>query len=650
MLKVQQSVIILMGAALASFIIVFLQKNAEEEVERSMVQAARTYSDTFTGIRNFYQEIVVNRVRGTEVYVTHDFRDHAHSVPIPATMIIELAEYLNGSEIDVTFALVSDYPFPWRAERHLLEFDVQALAALRQTGNDEYYRFDEEAGRTYLHYARPVVMETGCVDCHNNHPDSPRTDWEVGDVRAIQLFEIPVDETTAENQMTFAWLLGAIIFTSVTAIFSLLLFNWRSEQARQLLRAEAHFDTLTGAMRRQRFQEIYERQQRNGLFLLAIADIDDFKAVNTTLGHAAGDVVLREVAQGIRSAFPNAEVICRYGGEEFLILVERSKIDGSPSDYFDQAVKSLSQVAISIQDNMVPVTISVGYAKLAPDANLNFVATEADFALRHAKRLGKNRAVFASSDLLCSLGFTSQQYTMTDLDAALRKGEIRYFFQPIYDVTAQKIAAFEALVRWRREDGFAPPPAFLPQYLASLRKPENAPHVIKAIQTSIAETPWPVADVARISFNFDPYDLFNDPCKNSLVTALVDLKAQGYHVSLEITETSYLADRSSDEFSEKIHAIADLGFPVHMDDFGKEGASIERLAAFDFATIKTDRSLIAGLLTSDRKKFALRFLLEFASANGANVVVEGVETVEERDFLRSLGVRYMQGFLFGRPE
>lgn len=649
MLKIQQSAIILMGAALMAFIILFLQKNVDDEVERSMVLAARSYSDTFTGIRNFYQETVVERVLGSDVMVAHDFRELEQSIPIPATMMIELAHYLNGSDIDVTFALLSDYPFPWRADRHLLEFDVEALNALRSTDEREYFSFEKEAGRTYLHYARPVLMEEGCVSCHNSHPDSPKTDWSVGDVRAIQVFEIPIDETASGSQIGFAWLVGAIIFTATTAIYALLLMNWRSEQARLLLLRQAHFDTLTGTMRRQRFQEKYGHRNREREYLLAIADIDDFKAVNTNVGHAAGDVVLEKAAEGLKDSFPEAEVICRYGGEEFLVLIDRERIEGDEAEYFERAVRNFSKRGGRMEKSISPVTISIGYAKLPADADLNFVSTQADFALRHAKRLGKNRAVFASGELLRTLGFSSEQYTLADLEAALRNGEIQYLFQPIFDATEERIHGFEALVRWRRADGFAPPPAFLPQYLAALRNPENSPHVISTLRRSLAETPWPVDEVRKISFNLDPYDLFNEPTSNSLVSALLELRSWGYDIAIEITENTYLLDKSSDEFAAMLRVITQLGFSIHMDDFGRDGASIERLAAYDFDSIKTDRSLIAGLLNSERKKFALRFLLEFAQANGATVVVEGVETAAERDFLRALGVRYMQGFLFGRP-
>lgn len=650
MLRLQQAIIVLMGAALAALVILFLQRNVEDEIERATLHAARSYSETFTAIRNFYQEIVVNRVIDSDVVVTHDYRNFEHSVPIPATMMIELARYLNGSDIDITFALVSDYPFPWRDDRSLLEFDLQALKHLRQTGGSEFYWFDEEAGRTYLHYARPILMEEGCVSCHNSYPTSPKTDWSVGDVRAVQVFEIPIDDVSSENQLSLAWLLGAIIFTMITGVFSLLLLNWRSDQARNLLRKEAHYDTLTETLRRQRFQEIYENNKRNISYYLAIADIDDFKAVNTSLGHAAGDIVLARVAASIRDSFAGAEVVCRYGGEEFLILVPVNLVGPEPTKYFDHAVKCFSKTKISIRDIPIPTTISIGYVDLLPDADIDFRVIQADFALRHAKRLGKNRAVFASKELLRDLGFSFEQYTLFDLEEALKKGEICFVFQPIFDCQNNIVNSFEALVRWRRPDGFAPPPTFLPQYLAALRKSENAKFILSAIREALATTPWPVADLAKISFNIDPYDLFNDLEKNSLITALLELKKQSYCFALEITETPYLSDRSSEEFAERLRAVAALGFCVHMDDFGKEGASIERLAAFNFATIKADRSLIADLLSSQRRQFALKFLLEYAKSNNAAVVVEGVETEEERDFLRSLGVQFMQGFLFGKPK
>src|SRR6056300_935699 len=173
------------GLIVMGSLIFALTGSNERFAQNAVLETARSYSQTFTSIRNFYQVNVVERLQGTNAQIVHNFREVEGAVPIPATMMIELTSFLNQSNTDVTFALVSDFPFPWRANRPLVDFDKKALRYFREAGEPEFYEFRTENDTVYLHYARPVVMGDGCVGCHNSHPDSPKTDWKVGDIRAI---------------------------------------------------------------------------------------------------------------------------------------------------------------------------------------------------------------------------------------------------------------------------------------------------------------------------------------------------------------------------------------------------------------------------------------------------------------------------------
>lgn len=648
--KVQSFLIVLLGVSFASILFFVLSSNNKETIERSLLQSARTYSQTFTGIRNFYLQTVVERVSGTDVLVTHDFRDHEKAIPIPATMMLELSAFLNGETEDITFSLVSDYPFPWRADRYLTEFDVRALEMLRSSGADEYHELLEENGLTYLHYASPVYMKKGCVDCHNSHPDSPKKDWKVGDIRAVQVFEIPVDDTVRHLDFETSAVAATITLVGVTTIFALLFLNQRAARAQVLLRREAYFDVLTGAMRRQRFQELYGGPERQKDYYMVLLDIDDFKSFNTNYGHAVGDMVLATAVSNFRKAMPEAEVICRFGGEEFLLLIPVEKVGSKPDRYFSDAVAFVARKEIRLNDRISNCTVSAGYLLLRHTDDLIKASEKADTALRYAKRTGKNRAIEADPDLLNRLGYLDENYKLSDVVSAIERQEFSLFYQPIVDLETRQPIGYEALVRWCRDARPPVPPAsYLPQYISALRDPALADVVRNMVLSSLPPQRPGDDSTRRLSFNYDPYDLLSGFERNALTPVLRELVAQGYDIAIEVTETPYLQDASPEDVRRKFARITELGFTLHLDDFGKDGAGIERLASHSFSVVKADRSLIAELETLDRKRQMMALLVELTGSVGARLVVEGVESENERAILLGLGVKYAQGYLFGRP-
>jgi two-component system, sensor histidine kinase and response regulator len=206
------AVLVLAGAL--SLFVIYLDRAYRQG---SLVQAAQNYSDTITNFRDFYLQEVVARVQGSDIAVTHDYRMMDKAIPIPATMVLDLSDYLNSKDLEVTIALLSDYPFPARTGRALADFDVKALNSLRETGSDKFYEFVHENDETVLHFASPVRMQQGCVDCHNSHPDSPKRDWKVGDVRGVQIVELPTSNIGVSFNHEIAWLIAFLITASVGA-------------------------------------------------------------------------------------------------------------------------------------------------------------------------------------------------------------------------------------------------------------------------------------------------------------------------------------------------------------------------------------------------------------------------------------------------
>lgn len=647
---IQSFLILILGATFAATLFFAFYVNNRNNTERSLLQTARNYSKTFNGVRDFYLHEVVDRIDGSNVTASHDYRNIENTIPIPATFMIELSNFLNRKSDNITFALVSDYPFNWRKGRLLTDFDQRALSKIRESGGSEFFELFEENNTTFLHYANPVIMQPGCVSCHNTHPESPKKDWKVGDIRAVQIFEIPADGEISNLDFQTSVIAAMILFTGTSAVFSLLLLNRRAARSESMLKTEAYIDTLTGTMRRNRFQQIYDNQERKTDFYIFLIDIDDFKSFNTNYGHSTGDVVLREVAKSIERAIPDAEVVCRFGGEEFLVLIPVVKVDDEAS-YFDAIIADVSNNKISIDNQITNCTISAGYVVLKKDDDFIVSAEKADAALRYAKRNGKNQAVAANHQLLEKLGYSNKNYKRADITSAIKKQELMLFFQPIVQISSRKPVAYEALVRWCPQNEFPiPPTGYLSQYMSALRDPAMVEPMRKMVRRSLPPKDLTDSSTMSLTFNFDPQDLIYGFEENALTPVLLELLSEGYNIGIEIIETPYLYESAQDEIRGHLERIASYGFTIHLDDFGKEGSSIERLASYSFSVIKADRSLISGLVTSERKQQVLALLLDMTSSIGAKLVVEGVEDDEQCEVLAKLGIKYAQGFLFGRPQ
>lgn len=233
--KLQAFLIIVLGVTLAASLVFFMTSSQRNLNEAALVQSARNYNNFFSAMRGFYLGELLSRIQDSDIEITHDYHNKENALPIPATMSLDFSKYLNDRSTDVTVALVSRYPFPWRSDRELTDFDLRAIDKLEPLGSGEYSEFLTENDTTYLHYASPVVMGEGCVSCHNSHPETPKTDWEVGDIRGIQIVEIPVDATLSSIDFKLAAVSASVAAIGLTAIMALLILNQRAALAREEL-------------------------------------------------------------------------------------------------------------------------------------------------------------------------------------------------------------------------------------------------------------------------------------------------------------------------------------------------------------------------------------------------------------------------------
>ena len=198
-----------------------------------LVDAARSQAELLTSMRSFYLEEIVSRVDNAKV--SHDFRNKPGTIPIPATMTLEFSEYHNARSTSIAVALISEFPFPWRQPRQLTEFESRALRASRNLTIGEQWEFGDENGISYLSFASPIVMSQGCVECHNTHPDSPKTDWKVGDVRGLQVVQLPVESHMAEMDFEGTVVATLVAIVTFVVMMALLVLNHRAALAAQSL-------------------------------------------------------------------------------------------------------------------------------------------------------------------------------------------------------------------------------------------------------------------------------------------------------------------------------------------------------------------------------------------------------------------------------
>lgn len=385
-------------------------KLTSDILEEQMLTNAALISEVVHESRRLYSDEAVARVRGVQgVTVSNRYKDAPGGIPNPATFTILLGERLSR---DGTYIqMYSDLPFRNRNRR---ELDGFASTAITQAGREPQtpYITRESAGETErMRYAGAMVMEQSCVDCHNAHPDSPRRDWQVGDVRGV----LEVSQPLTAGTMGFAgvyWtrvaqMLVVVSVLAAAAVFALRTYRERRriEVAVQSRTAElehrAATDPLTQIANRGRLDEHLVREcalaaRTRREVAVVLADIDHFKRLNDRFGHQQGDACLRAVAECIAGSLQRpGDLAARYGGEEFAMVLAETDLAGAArvAENVRHAVASLDFATLA-----EPITISLGVATANPVNGFEpaRLLARADEALYAAKAEGRNRVVTRS--------------------------------------------------------------------------------------------------------------------------------------------------------------------------------------------------------------------------------------------------------------
>jgi diguanylate cyclase (GGDEF)-like protein len=405
-------------------------------------------------------------------------------------------------------------------------------------------------------------------------------------------------------------------------------------------------DVLTGLPNRTMFQQqlehLFRASEGNGsLFALHCLDLDQFKVINDTLGHPAGDTLLIEAGRRVLEA-ARGHFVARLGGDEFIVLQtvgdDRNAIDRLARDILD----TMAQPLVIDGNELVPST-SIGIAIAPQDGgDGQTLLRNADLALYRAKEAGRGTFAFFEESL--NERAQERRQLETDLRSAIERSEFELHYQPLFDLEQNRICSFEALIRWNHPTrGQISPADFIPVAEdTGLIVPIGA-WVVREACAQAAH--WP--EHIRVAVNVSPVQFHRGSLNETILRGLADSGLAPARLEVEITESIFL--EGGDATLRLLHSLRSLGVRVALDDFGTGYSSLSYLQSFPFDKLKIDRSFIQNLLTRDGASAIVRAITELAHALNIETTAEGVEETAQLLELRAHGCSSVQGFLFAEP-
>ena len=408
-------------------------------------------------------------------------------------------------------------------------------------------------------------------------------------------------------------------------------------------------DTLTNLPNRVHVNEVLDRLLADGgeqdHFAVIWVDLDGFKGVNDTLGHAVGDAVLIDAARRLRELCGPSEVVARLGGDEFVVIAPG--FDREAAEALSLAIGVAMKAPYTVGDAVaLRLDVSIGVSLFPEHGRTgDGLLIAADRALYAVKAAGK--ADFAVYDPIRHAGEEEMILFRTDLEAALSAGanQLELHYQPVTSLTDGRVTSREALVRWRHPvRGLVSPAAFIPLAEATGLIIPLGEWVLR--QACADAVKW--RDPVTVAVNVSPVQLRNVRLASVVSDALARTGLAAGRLEIEVTETVLLSD--NDTTQQNMRRIRSLGIPVVLDDFGTGFSSLSNLCRFAFDRIKIDGSFVREALHRRECAAVVRATIQLARELDIPTTAECIETQEQLDFVRASGCSDVQGYLLGRPE
>jgi|GEM_PF-453346 len=459
-----------------------------------------------------------------------------------------------------------------------------------------------------------------------------------GTIRDINGHRIPIEVRARE-----------ITYRDAPARISALIDLRERKQAEAQIRHLAQHDPLTNLPNRALFNErlpemVEETKARQSMSAVVLVDLDRFKDINDLYGHAAGDDVLREVADRLRAETRSSDMVARLGGDEFAILVCPIAFAAQAADLAHRLIARLS----------LPMTVN-GSVSIRPGASIGVaicprdgiedvtLMTRADTALYHAKNHGRNQYAIFEKGMDAEI--RRRQELEMHLENAVERDEFELYFQPRLDVATGRIVSYEALIRWHHpEKGMISPADFIPVA-------ENSGRIIaigewamrRACEIAVSE----LESHQGISVNVSPMQFREKNFVDMVLRVIRDTGIGPHRLEIEITESLLIDD--DQRAIAMLNALKKQGVRVALDDFGTGYSSLGYLSRFPFDTIKIDRSFVDDMQSDENAMAIIETIIRLGRALDMSIVAEGVEDLEALRMLAEKGCDEVQGFALGRP-
>jgi diguanylate cyclase (GGDEF)-like protein len=446
-------------------------------------------------------------------------------------------------------------------------------------------------------------------------------------------------------------------------------FNRMAEQLQmsfQQLERQANYDSLTGLLNRNSFfkklkvsiqerdrQRVTKHKRSNKnipdkvTFAVLFLDLDYFKTVNDSLGHLLGDQLLIEVATRLKQNVRSHDIVARFGGDEFMILL--NVFNEEEALLSAKRIGDAIQAPFTVQGHEIFMSTSIGIVlgNLNSQVPENFIQG-ADIALYRAKANGKS--CYALFDQTMHEEAIDRLKLETDLEYVISRQELETFYQPIVDLKTNEIVGFEALIRWNHpKDGLISPGRFIPVAEETGLAVDIGWWVLEDACTQLMiwqqEMPWCQSMV--MSVNMTAKQFFQSNLVEQLEDVIARTSLSPHCLKLEIMENAFMKYEDSVRF--KLKRIRNLGIQLSIDDFGTGYSSLSYLHRFPVNTLKIDRSFITPITKNSEQVDIVDAITVLAHRLNLNVIAEGIETIEQMEKLQCLDCDYGQGFLFSRP-
>ena len=423
------------------------------------------------------------------------------------------------------------------------------------------------------------------------------------------------------------------------------------KRSEEQLRFMAYHDALTGLPNRALFQDRLENtlagaRRRQEKIALVFLDLDRFKNINDSLGHTAGDIVLKQVGERIKKCVRDIDTIARLGGDEFVVIVGSVR-DSTDAVIAAERIRKAIALEFEVQGIFLSTTCSIGISVFPEDGqDAETLLKNADIALFSAKDNGRNRWKFFTPDMD---GRALERLTLENsLRRALEREEFFLDYQPQVDIATGRIVGAEALLRWRHPElGLIPPNIFIPVA-------ENTGDIVPigewVLRTACAQArQWQEQGIPPLvmAVNVSVVQFRHEPWLRLIQSVLDETRLQPQYLELEVTESLLLAN--ADVMTSLLRRLDVMGLKLAIDDFGTGYCGLSYLRRFKFSRLKIDQSFVQTISVDHRDAALAAAIVSIGKILQMKVIAECVETKEQLDILRSLGCDEIQGYYFSRP-